>query len=190
MSFRNKKGSLFSSAFLCIGLFHSIFSQNQDFDSLYQEYKSGNYSHVARQSKLIIQKDSSTERDLRFLVLYISTENKIEEMDKMLETVYQSSDKRTAHLTNAMYLILERALVANTQAIGEKWGYRFRQEAETSSRYADGLYYYASLLFQNQKEKDAFFVSNLALNANPNANLRNQILTLQSAINKIQANKK
>lgn len=111
-------------------------------------------------------------------------------MDKILETVYQSSEKRTAHLTNAMYLILERALVANSQSIGEKWGYRFRQDAEASSRYSDGLYYYACLLFQNQKEKDALFVSNLALNANPNVSLKNQILNLQSAINKIQTNKK
>lgn len=189
MNFKLLKGRVFFSTFLCIGFLHSSFPQNQDFDSLFKEFKSGNYSQVASQSKLIIQ-NSSKNLDLRFLVLYISSESKLEDMDKTLESVYQNTDKRPTHLTNAMYLILERSLVANSVAIGEKWGYRFRQEAETSTRYAEGLYFYASLLYQNQKEKDAHFISNLALKQNPNASLKDRISLLQSSIQKNSPNKR
>ena len=123
-------------------------------------------------------------------MLYVSSESNLEEMDRILESVYQGTDNRPNHLTNAMYLMLERALVANSVTIGEKWGYRFRQEADTSSRYAEGLYYYASLLFQNQKEKDALYISNLALHNKPDSNLEARIQILQTAIKQSNSSKR
>jgi hypothetical protein len=170
-------------------LFSNLFNTQSidSADSLLVEFKNANYSFVASKAKEAIRNQSYKPKDQRYLILYLSSATDLIEMDRILEEVYIQKDNNNTYLSNAVYLLLERSLVANIPSLGEKWGFRFRQDGEGSTRYADGLYLYASVLYQNKKEKDSLFITNLALNQNPNASVKEKILTLRNAISNLKS---
>lgn len=189
MRIKKLKGNFWK--LLSILIFHIpiyLYGQTIDSaDSLIVEFKNSNYSLVASKSREVILNQFYKPKDQRYLILYLSSATDLQEMDRILEEVYSKKEKNSSYLSNAIYLLLERSLVANSSALGEKWGFRFRQDAEESSRYAEGLFLYASVLYQNKKEKDSLFITNLALNQNPNNNLKEKILNLRNSISKLKS---
>jgi len=168
-------------------LFFPIDSQPKDstsygWDGLLAEFKKGNYSLVAKESKKEIDGSDCREVNLRFLLIYISSSSNLEEMDSTMESCYNNNKNLDRNFFNSNFLLLERAVVSGNPTIGEKWGYRFRKDGSISSRYAEGLYLYATLFYQTKKFKDSLFILNLVPLQEPNSILNVKIQRLKSAV--------
>ncbi|WCL49135.1 hypothetical protein [Leptospira sp. GIMC2001] len=150
--------------------------------SLLTEFKKGNYSYVANRSRQEIIAQTCDAIDERFILIYISSASDLKEMDSTLETCYSDKKVKNAIFYNAIYLVLERLIVAGNDSNAEKWGFRFRKDGTTSSRYAEGLYLYAIYFYQNQRWRDSLFVLQLAEQANPQQSLVSRIQKLKTTL--------
>lgn len=61
----------------------------------------------------------------------------------------------------------------------EKWGFRFRKNGKSSSRYGEGLYIYASMFYETNRFKDSNYVIHLALQESPSRVLRAKLRRLK-----------
>ncbi|MCC5816288.1 MAG: hypothetical protein JJT78_16175 [Leptospira sp.] len=160
----------------------SVHSADLDFLSLKNEFKKGNYSFVAAKSKETIEKEEYQPKDERLVLLFVSSSSSLSEMDGLLEKCYQANSNRGSVFYNSIYLFMERGLVVGDHSNVEKWGYRFRQNGQQSSRYAEGLYLYASMFYESNRPKDALFVISLALKESPPAVLQSKLFRLKDFI--------
>lgn len=156
--------------------------EGMDFTSLMSEFRKGNYKWVAKQTKTAIEAEQYLPKEEKLFVLYMSSESHWKEMDRVLEERYNRSPNRGAVFYNAVYLLLERALVLGNASLVEKWGYRFRLEGSTSPRYVDGLYVYATHFYETKRYKDASFLLHLAQKEKPKPALAQRIAHLRQAI--------
>jgi hypothetical protein len=160
----------------------TIHSSNIDFNALKSEFKKGNYSFVAAKSKETIENEDFRPKDERLILLFVSSSSSLEEMDGLLEKCYQANPDQGSVFYNSIYLFMERGLVVGDHSNVEKWGYRFRQNGQKSSRYAEGLYLYASMFYESNRPKDALFVISLALKESPPAVLQSKLFRLRDFI--------
>lgn len=153
-----------------------------DFPNLMAEFKKGNYSFVATKTKEWIVAEKYTPKDERYILLFISSASSLADMDAVLEKCFQANSERGSVFYNSVYLFMERGLVASDSVAVEKWGYRFRQHGRSSSRYAEGLYIYASMFYESNRPKDCLFVISLAMKESPNSVLKSKLGRLKDSI--------
>jgi tetratricopeptide (TPR) repeat protein len=101
-----------------------------------------------------------------------------------MDRVYVTNKELTPIFYNSVFLLLERGLVVGDVKLVEKWGFRFRKNGQPSSRYAEGLYIYASMFYEIGRYQDANFILSLALKENPPKVVEDKILRLRDFIQK------
>lgn len=164
---------------ICLLSSVNLSANENEFSSLLAEFKKGNYSLVSQRSKLEIEKQNYSPNDERLILLFISSSSDGKEMDEVMEKSYNLSSRRNSVFYNSVYLLMERGLVLGDHQLVEKWGYRFRQNGKSSTRYEDGLYLYASMFYESKRWKDSMFIIHLALQESPSKVLKAKLNRLK-----------
>ncbi|XDD49411.1 hypothetical protein AB3N59_13500 [Leptospira sp. WS92.C1] len=150
--FGNLVPRLFGSAIILFIFYPQSFVSSTDFSDIYDFYKKGNYDTLVKVSRSALRKE---EIDYRILLLYTASEKDPEEIDKTLKSIYDRKESHPGIFYNSVFLFLERCLVLENIESGLYWGKIFLERGSSSVRYAEGLYTYACILFEDGKFSEA-----------------------------------
>ncbi len=138
---------------------YSISAKTPDFEKVHDEFKRGNYSQASSISIQYIKSLDFNDYDERFLVIYITGEKQISEIHWVLKKSLERKPNRSSIFYNAIYLLLERALVLKDFNKGIYWGAIYEKEGGSSKKYEEGMYLYACILLESGKKSQSIGIA-------------------------------
>ena len=148
---------------------------------MYDEYKRGNYETVSRLSEKILNSKTGNW-DSRIFYLYVATEQDWEKIKAKAMNFPPPTGKDSSHYFNALYLVMERALVLGEYESLIKWGRLFQKEGKTNSRYVDAVLILAAGLLELKNPKEALRAMEELENLNPSEKNKIQMTALKNEI--------
>jgi len=171
----------FSIYVFCLFSLSPLFSEETSFKSLYDEYKRGNYETVSRLTEKILNSKTNAW-DPRIFYLYVATEQDWEKIKTKADHFPIPAGKESFHYFNALYLVMERALVLGEYESLIKWGRLFQKEGKASTRYMDAVLILAAGLLELKNPKEALKVVEEVENLNPSEKNKDQMAALKNEI--------
>lgn len=162
-----------------------IFSETEENPTLkriLELYKQKDFKEISKVASEYIRTKEDISQDDKVIKFYFHTENDLRKLDILLDKIYKDTEELNSKFHSLVYMLMDKALLAEEYEIGVKWGDVYRKEAKSKkAKYFRGLYLYSCLLYKANKNNLSLSIIDSALKDKPNTKIVSKLKLLRIA---------